>query len=536
MKRNRLAVLTVAIILTASALLGGLYGPTSRATAAAPGDLEQSVETFTRVLAIVEHNYARTVNVDEAIYEGAIPGMLRVLDPHSTFFDREAFARLRENQMGRYFGVGMQIMQQGRRTIVIAPFVGSPAYRAGIRPGDVILKVDGKPCEGLSGDEVAALLKGPKGTVVHITVGREGWAEPIEFTVVRDEIPRPGVDFYTLVRPGIGYIRISDFNETTGEELAQALDRLDARHLDGLILDLRDNLGGLLNQAVEVADSFLDKDQLIVSHRGRSSPERRYYAVHGNRGIRVPLVVLINGATASASEIVAGALQDHDRALIVGQTSFGKGLVQTVSELSDGTGLALTTARYYTPSGRLIQRPYQNISYWEYRWNPQPPKKPDVKLTDSGRRVYGEGGITPDVPLPEPKRTKFQEMLLRRGVFFPAWIGVGSFTRYYLGQRPTITRQFVPDDSVIRQFTAFLDREHVPYTPQDIQENLNWIRWKIQREVISSVFGIDDGYKIELEHDPEVQKAIELMPQARALYENARKVLAERTGHPVVNP
>ena len=534
MAGGKRAFIVLIAVLAISACLGGLFGPSVRATASDKTTVEQSVKTFTKVLSVVENDYAKPVDVNRAIYHGAIPDMLAVLDPHSTFFDKKQFALLREDQNGRYFGVGMQIGPESGRTVVIAPYPGSPALEAGLRPGDVILSVDGKSCKGLTTDQVANLLKGPLGTIVHVTVEREGWKKPLDFTITRQEISHKTVDYYTMIEPGIGYIRISSFeSEETADELARAMKKLNAPHLDGLILDLRGNPGGLLNQAVQVCDMLLAKGQLIVSHHGRASPERRYYAIHGNGGDHVPIVVLVNGGTASASEIVSGALQDHDRALIAGTTTFGKGLVQTVSPLSFGTGLALTTARYYTPSGRLIQRPYRHISYWEYRFDPQPAPKVKAYLTDSGRTVYGGGGITPDVKIPPPKLDAFQRQLIEDGVFFPPMgsplgMGVGDFTRYFLGQRPTITRDFTVDQSVVNDFEHYLTSQHVAYTPQDIQENLDWIKWKIKREVFSSVFGIDAGYKVDLDHDEQLQKAITLIPQARALYRNVRKILAER--------
>jgi carboxyl-terminal processing protease len=333
-----------------------------------------------------------------------------------------------------------------------------------------------------------------------------------------------------LIRPGIGYVKLSGFNETTDRELADALKALSVGSLSGLILDLRGNPGGLLNEGVAVADMFLDKNQLIVSHRGRASQERRYYAVRGNQGVAVPLVVLINGYSASASEIVVGAIQDHDRGLVVGETSFGKGLVQTVSQLGENTGLALTTAKYYTPSGRLIQRDYKAVSLYDYHYNRKPLQQPtEIKLTDSGRQVYGGGGIAPDVVVAAPKPNHFQETLLLRDVFFRYDPGVGGFTRYFLGTKPEVTKNFVVGDDVMNLFRRYLDKQNIRYTEPDIAENLTWIKHKIKKEVLTSVFGLPEGYKVELEDDPQVQKAIESIPQARALYENARKTIAQRT-------
>ena len=534
MNSERRGLVLVIVVLGISALLGAIYGPSVRATTSSADDYQSSIRDFTRVLDVVQTNYAEPVDVDKSVYQGAIPGMLRMLDPHSNFFDARQFALLREDQRGKYYGVGMIVAPRENHTIVVAPYVGAPAYNAGLRPGDIITKVDEKSTDGLSTTEVADMLKGPKGTIVKIQVTREGYADPLVFTVTRDEIPRHSVDIVTMLKPGVGYIRLTQFNETTDREIADALKVLNANSLDGLILDMRYNPGGLLNEAVAVGDMFLEKNQLIVSYHGRSAPERRFYAIRGNQGVTVPLVILVNNNSASAAEIVTGAVQDHDRGIVVGETTFGKGLVQTVTPLSENTGLALTTARYYTPSGRLIQRDYKSISLYEYHYERKVPEHPtEIRQTDSGRQVTGGGGITPDIVVDPPKLTKFQEEMYRNGVFIPQEQGVGNFTEYFLGTKPTITHSFEVDDKIVKEFRDFLTKHNIRYTEPEFTENLDWVKRKIKQEVFMSNFGTQEGYKVLLAADPQVQKAIEAIPQARALYENARKIIAQRNGAPV---
>jgi carboxyl-terminal processing protease len=528
MNPERRGLVLVVVVLGLSAILGGIYGPSVRATTSSTDDFRSSVESFTSVLDVVQSNYAEPVDIDRAVYQGAIPGMLRMLDPHSNFFDSRQYALLREDQRGKYYGVGMVVAPRENHTIVVAPYVDAPAFKAGLRPGDVISKVDEKSTDGLSTTEVADMLKGPKGTIVKIQVTREGSADPLVFSVTRDEIPRHSVDIVTSLKPGIGYVRLTQFNETTDREIADALKQLGANSLDGLILDMRNNPGGLLNEAVAVGDIFLEKNQLIVSYHGRSAPERRFYAIRGNQGMTVPLVILVNNNSASAAEIVTGAVQDHDRGLVVGETTFGKGLVQTVTPLSENTGLALTTARYYTPSGRLIQRDYKSISLYEYHYERKVPEHPsEIRQTDSGRQVTGGGGITPDIIVDAPKYTKFQEELFREDVFFPQEQGVGGFTRYFLGSKPAITHSFEVDDKVIKEFRDYLAKHNIRYSEPEFAENQDWIKRKIKQEVFMSNFGTQEGFKVLLEADPQVQKAIDAIPQARALYENARKVVAQ---------
>lgn len=524
--------LAVAVVVL-TGILGGVYGSRVQATAAGDSDVDQAIRTFTRVYAIVEQNYADPVDPDRAIYQGAIPGMLRSLDPHSNFMDPRAFSLLREEQTGRYYGVGMTVAPRDGQTIVLAPFVNSPAYKAGLRPGDVIYKVDGTSCENLTTSEVADLLKGPKGTVVHVEILREGHDQPLAFTITRDEIPRLSVDFYFQIRPHVGYVRLVGFNENTHEELAKALEELGGTDLQGLILDLRGNPGGLLNEGVAVSDLFLAKNQLIVSHRGRSQRERRYYATRGNQGREFPLVVLIDRFTASAAEIVAGALQDHDRALIVGETSFGKGLVQTVYPLSHNTGLALTTARYYTPSGRLIQRDFTAVSLYNYYYGQgRANNTHDQHTTDGGRTVYGGGGINPDAEVPQPPLNPFQEELVRKLILYPFEVGIGDFAKRYLARHPDIPKGFDVDAAVLDEFRHYLDERNFRYTEPDIQENLEWIKLKIKKEIYTSAFGRDEGERVAITADLQVQRALVLLPQAKELADNARRATARQQARP----
>ena len=519
----RRSLFLVVFVLALFGFLGMLFAQkvSPSATPSSDSDVRDSYKQFTQVYETVEENYAEPVSADKAIYNGAIPGMLHSLDPHSNFFDPKSYSLLREEQRGKYYGVGMTVGPRNNKVIVIAPFAGTPAYRVGIHPGDIIVAVDGKATDNMSTSDVADLLKGPKGTTVKITVLREGSEKPLDFNVVRDEIPRYSVDLHFLIKPGIGYMHVSGFQETTEHEVAQALDEMG--DIKGLILDLRQNPGGLLSEGVGVADKFLKKGQLIVSHHGRTSPEKRYSAAHGNGGKDYPLVVLVNRGTASASEIVAGAIQDHDRGLIVGEVTFGKGLVQTVYPLAENTGLALTKAKYYTPSGRLIQRDYSNLSLYDYYYNREKEENNanhEVKLTDSGRTMYGGGGITPDVKLAPFKSNKFQETLLQHYAFF------NFAKRYVIGHK--VTQSFEADETVLQDFRKFLDEEKVPFTEAELIENHEWLRSNIKSELFVDSFGQEEGLKVRAETDPEVMKALELLPQARALADNARKVIAER--------
>jgi len=537
--RTRRSLFSATLFLAVCGLAGMAANERLRAQSASDeSTLRDSLHKFTDVYSVVEDNYATPLTsdaVDKSIYDGAIPAMLHVLDPHSNFFDPKAFHDMREEQHGRYYGVGMQIQPQNNKIVVVAPFEGTPAYKAGIRPGDVILFVDGKTTDGMDSAAVAALLKGPKGTHVQVTMGREGTEKPLVFDLVRDEIPRYSVDLAYMIRPGIGYIHVTNFQETTSHEVGEALDKLTAdAPLNGLMIDLRGNPGGLLNEAVNMADKFLEKGQVVVSQHGRGGPDQVYRAAHGEDGPKYPIVVLVNRNTASAAEIVSGALQDHDRALVVGETTFGKGLVQTVYPIAEDTGLALTTYHYYTPSGRLIQRNYDNVSMYDYFYVrdsdtlPTDNKNREVKLTDSGRTVYGGGGITPDEKIDTPKPNHFQDTLLQHYAFF-------NFSKHYLATK-TVTKDFVVDDAVMKQFNDFLTSEKVDYTDADVTANIDWVKASIKSELFTSQFGQIEGSKVRADWDPMIQKGLSFLPEAQTLEDHAIKQAELKSGGLVTQP
>jgi carboxyl-terminal processing protease len=497
----------------------------STAGARAAGRQDESLQEFTRVFAAVEENFADPAAPGKAIYNGAIPGMLRALDPHSKFFDRKSAGEMQENQSGRYYGVGMSVGMRDGRITVLTPFGGTPAHRAGVRPGDIILRVDNADASRLSPGDISQLLRGARGTKVRLTLEREGVAEPIPVELVRDEIPRPTVPLAFFVKPGIAYVQITSFGQTTAKELEDRLRKLGEKDVNGLVLDLRGNPGGLLTEAIAVSSHFLNRGQLVVSHRGRESPNRNYQAMRDGAGKAYPMVILVDSGSASASEIVAGALQDHDRAWIAGQPTYGKGLVQSSFPLSDETLLWLTTAQYYTPSGRLIQRDYSTKSLLDYFSQPRAEQRNlnDVRMTDSGRTVYGGGGITPDERFEVPSLNAFQTQVKDRAYAFFTFAA-----RYFAGRDTKLPSNWEPGDALLREFHGFLRQRNVAFTDAEFNDNREWVRHELQREMFITAFSLEDSQRIAAAHDPLVIRAVGSLPRATALLQSSRKILAER--------
>jgi len=538
--KNRFAAVMISIVLL-SALVFGFLGGGSTTRAAAATSPSEFLANYTEALDVIQKNYMYDVGSDKLVYS-SIKGMLRTLDPHSDFLEPKDFTRVRDEQRSRYYGLGIRIRtlvgDRGRCVIVEPPSFGTPAYKKGLRAGDIITKVEGEPIDDWTSEEVTSKIKGPRGTRVNITIERPGVREPLDFAMERDEIPLVTVPYAFEARPGIGYVKIDRFAETTTNELKTALDGM--KGITGLIIDLRDNGGGLLNQAIAVSDFFLPRGELIVSTRGRAEGSARVYEAPGYETLDIPLVVIINKHSASASEIVAGALQDHDRALIVGETSFGKGLVQSVYTMQNNAGMMLVTAKYYTPSGRLIQKDYSN-SIFEYlnidssSAEPQPGKDRDVRYTDKERTVYGGGGITPDIIEAARTLNRFESLLRSKDVFFqyaqrltsgevPSARdfkipdGAGEGTEPARGKKTANpVSDFVITGEIFNDFRQFLKDRNIGFTEEDLAANADFIKRQIRQGVFTSHFGIQEGHKIAIEGDNQLQKALEEMPAAKTL-------------------
>ena len=524
------AVLAIAL----SAIAGGVFG--SRALARQDG-VGQQYRVFTSAIDAIEKEYVDDVPSDRLIYS-AIDGMLHTLDPHSSFFDPKSYAQMRERQEGRYYGLGITIQAIDGDITVMSIFEGSPAYKKGLRRGDILSKVGDLDMKGWTTDQAVKKLKGPKGTLVNISIKRRGYDGVINMDVVRDEVNITTVQAAFMIDKETGYVKLDQFTETSDRELGDALQKLNASGMKKLVFDLRENPGGALDQAIRIANRFLPKGDLIVYTRGRvPNANQDYRATEASDYTHLPIVTLVNRNSASASEIVSGALQDHDRALIVGETTFGKALVQSVYPISEGAGVAVTTGRYYTPAGRLIQRPWDGTfdEYLTYTLRDQTSaerqhKASDLKLTDAGRKVYSGGGIEPDkfvvgAGMEGFNPTRFGRLLAARQEFanFADQFRAEGDTRFSDANKnkKAIARGFVVDDTMLADFKSLLTSRKVKIDDESFKKDDAFIRAMIHFEIDRTLFNMEEARRNLITKDPQTQFALAQFPEAEHLIELA---------------
>ena len=542
-KRHWLLVMTLVLPVTFAGAHSG-----QRFAGQSPGDSAARVriaEEFSKAILVAKDHYAGQVDFNK-ITKASITGMLRTLDPHSMYFDRQQWEEFQNDQSSRYYGIGSTIIQHGGKVYIVSPTDGTASYRAGLRYGDHIAVINGESTEGWTQAQVRSKLIGPEGTTVTIKIARLGVEKPIEFKLVRGSVPLPSVANYFMLAGGIGYINLErGFNTTTFDEVNRALGELRQRGLTSLVLDLRSNHGGLVDQAQRVSNLFLYRGQKILSMRGRVLMPKDFVA--NNTGPEdYPIVVLINRFSASAAEIVAGALQDHDRARLVGENSFGKGLVQSPFQLSDQSALVLTTGHYYTPSGRLIQRDYSARSFYDYnlKRGDKNGSHTEEKQTDSGRTVYGGGGIDPDVEV--KVRIPPREIEMQRVWFDPVFEfvhqlvagqiqGCGEFKldrqadhRHWL--QPN---EYQINEKVLTAFKSFL-RENRQFKLEEtgVDKEPEFIKRQIRYELVTAAYGVETAYQVLLDTDQQMQRAVAEIPKARIMAEDLRKLRSAREGEP----
>ncbi len=545
---RRWVMIVATLVVSVGAVTGFIFGddPESSKPSKEMAN-DPVVQSYVQALELIEANHVSPPDKFR-MARGAIMGMLHSLDPHSGFYDRREFSEMQDEQSSHFYGIGVIVNQRNERIYVLGVSPGMPAEQAGLRYGDAIIAVDEVSTKDWTQSDALKHVRGEKGTWVAISVERAGEPKPLTFNIKRDEVPFPSVRNSFMIRPDVGYIGLTGgFNQETSEELSDAIERLKKEGMTSLLFDLRDNPGGLLRQAVQVAETFLPRGVEIVSVRGRDGRyQPQVYRSENSEPESMPMVVLINGDTASASEIVAGAMQDKGRAWIVGEESFGKGLVQTVFRLRGGTGLALTTARYFTPSGRLIQRPYDNLGIYDYFYarreqletgrhsSKSVPPINSVKETDDGKfytttgqEVFAGGGIKPDTEV----KTVLENIKLRDACFeFARLLVAGivpSFPDYKIKKLDSGARfrngEFPLPDSVIAAFKDFL-RQHpeLQIKEADVAKHLDYVRLRIRAEIITAHHGTEIAGRFLLENDQQTTRALSEISKAKQLNDQAR--------------
>jgi len=516
-----------------SALAGGFFGSSLLAT---QDDVTQQLRIFSSALSAIDREYVEAVPSERLVY-GAIDGMLKTLDPHSSFFDPRQYAQLRERQEGRYYGLGIQIQVIEGDITVMSIFEGSPAYKKGLRRGDIIARIGEDDAKGWTSEQAVARLKGPKGTTVKISLRRRGYEGLIDLEVERDEVNITTVRGAFMVDKETGYIKLADFSETSNDEVGKALEDLKTRGMKRLIFDLRDNPGGPLEQAIRISNRFVPRGELIVYTRGRArDSDVDYRAEEVSEYTDIPLVVLVNRNSASASEIVSGAIQDHDRGLVVGETTFGKALVQSVYKISGSAGLALTTGRYYTPSGRMIQRPWDG-SFDEYltytlrdQSEPRQHQAADMKKTMGGREVYSGGGIEPDKFIVGPVEgfnpSRFGRTLYARQAFanFADQFTAEGDTRMDVANRnkKKIAKGFQVTPTMVDDFKASLKSQRIVLDEAAFQKDEAFISAMIHYDIDLALFGVAEARRNLVAVDPQAQAGLAQFPAAVRMTEMAR--------------
>ena len=486
-------------VLFASPLLSRADEPTD--------DVAEETQAFTSIYSVIEANSADPVDPDRAIFDGAIRGMLAALDPFCSFLDADQFEQHRQFTQGEAHGFGSILLVEPGKVLVLQTAEGSPSRRAGLGPGDEIVEINGQRCDRLGMESLIELLQRARSQSVRLGVIHPGEVVAHEHGLNPAELPMPTVDKSFLLQSGIAYIHVMSFDGGTPQEVLDAIKQLSGTNLRGLLLDLRGNHGGVLDAAIGLASLFLKPEVLVVTQRGRAMPEKSLRTAAAPAHFDLALIVLVNGETASAAEVLAAALQEHDRAVIAGEPTLGKGVLESVTALSAGTGLTLTTALYFTPGGRSIQRPLPGTALTlldpalATSSNP-----PHGFYTDNGRLITAAGGIVPDVAIPAPKRDPWVAALDTSGTFT-------SFASEYLTTHAKVDRSFEPDAQILGLFRDYLVRKRLQVPEESWSQNEDYLKLRIKTGLLNLIFGLSVGDELETRSDPQVQKAITLFPE-----------------------